>query len=299
LSLIRLLAGLEVSGRHAVNYVPRLRSYATKWVRRTEPDLAAISLADFRQAILDTGVTPNRDLLVHASWGGFQQLQAKPSELLTTLLSIVGEHNTLVMPTGAVEKSRDGIMLYDVDRSPSRMGMLSETLRRTPGALRSPAPIAPVSAIGPAADAYTRDYRIESSLTPWGHGSPYWEIAQRGGQILVIGIDFVRTLTLMHTAFDVLLDSNPIPNYYESVDYFVVRGAKEERWSLRRQQRGLESHLATYAFRRLALQSGTVVQRNWRSVRICVVDAKAFLDWHIPIAQRTGLPYWGWSLRAK
>ena len=209
-----------------MNCVPGLRSYATRWVRRTPGDSGPISLADFRLAILDTGVTANRDLLVHASWSGFQQLQAKPSELLATLRDIVGENNTLVMPTGAVEKSRDGMLLYDVEKSPSRMGMLSETLRRTPGAMRSPVPIAPVSALGPAADRYTRDYRDESSLTPWGHGSPYWEIANRVGQVLVLGIDFVRTLTLMHTAFDVLLDSNPIPNYYEPIDYIVVQGAK-------------------------------------------------------------------------
>jgi aminoglycoside N3'-acetyltransferase len=296
--LEQLLAGLEVGGRHAVDFAPGLRSYATRWVRQVPREQDAITLPDFRQAILDTGITPGRDLLVHASWSGFQRLQAKPSELLATLRDIVGEHHTLLMPTGAVEKWRDDALLYDVERSPSRMGMLSETLRRLRGALRSPVPIAPVSAIGPAAEIYARDYRAESSQTPWGRGSPYWEIANRGGQVLVLGIDFVRTLTLMHTAFDLLLESNPIPNYYESIDYIVVREGKEERWSLRRQQRDLERHLATYAFRRMALASGTVVERDWRGVRICVVDARAFLDWHMPIARQTGLPYWGWSFRA-
>jgi hypothetical protein len=78
----------------------------------------------------------------------------------------------------------------------------------------------------------------------------------------------------------------------------VVRDGAEERWSLRQQRRYLERHLATYAFRRMALASGTLIERSWRGVRMCVVDAKAFLDWHLPIARRTGLPYWGWSLRA-
>jgi aminoglycoside N3'-acetyltransferase len=293
------LAGLEVSGRHAVSFVPNLRSYATRWVRRTPKEPDSFSLAEFCQAILDAGVTPGRDLLVHASWSGFQRLQAKPSELLAALREIVGEQHTLVMPTGAIERCRDGVLLYDVERSPSRMGLLSETLRRTRGALRSPVPIAPVSAVGAGAEAYIRDYREEASCTPWGRGSPYWEIANRGGQVLVLGIDFVRTLTLMHTAFDVLLDLNPIPNYYEPVDYFVVRAGQEERWSLKQQQRYLESHLATFAFRRLALASNTLTETSWRGVKICVVDAKAFLDWHMPIAQRTGLPYWGWSLRGK
>jgi aminoglycoside N3'-acetyltransferase len=294
-----ILAGLEVGGRHVVGRLPNLRSYATTWVRRTPKQAEPIPLTDFRQALLDTGVTAGRDLMVHASWSGFQRLQAKPSELLTSLREIVGELHTLVMPTGAVEKYRYGVLIYDIDRSPSRMGLLSEALRRTRGSLRSPVPIAPVSALGPAAEVYTRDYREEAGLTPWGLGSPYWEIANRGGQVLVLGIDFVRTLTLMHTAFDVLLDSNPIPNFYEPVEYIVMRGDRGERWALRIQQRYLEQHLATYAFRRMALASGTVVERNWRGVRICVVDAKAFLDWHLPIARRTGLPYWGWSLRPK
>ncbi|CAN5603258.1 hypothetical protein BH10PLA2_BH10PLA2_25940 [soil metagenome] len=295
----RLLAGLEVGGRYAAHYIPNVRSYANRWVRRTPKAPESFTLADFQKAIGDAGVTLGRDLLVHASWSGFQRLQSKPSALLGALRELIGERHTLMTPTGAVEKLRDGVLVYDREKSPSRMGLLSESLRRTRGALRSPVPIAPVSAIGPDAEAYTRDYREESSLTPWGRGSPYWEIANRGGQVLVLGIDFVRTLTLMHTAFDVLLDVNPIPNYYEQVDYIVVRDGKEERWSLRHQQRYLEQHLATYAFRRMALASGTIVERRWRGVRICVVDAKAFLDWHMPIAKQTGLPYWGWKLRPK
>jgi aminoglycoside N3'-acetyltransferase len=297
--LERLLAGLEVGGRHAAELVPGLRSYANKWVRKTPREPEAFTLAEFRQAIVESGVEPGRDLLVHASWSGFQRLQARPSELLTALREIVGPEHTLVMPTGAVEKLQDGILVYDVARSPSRMGMLSETLRRTKGSLRSPVPIAPVSAIGPGAEAYCRDYREEASCTPWGKGSPFWEIAHRGGQVLVLGIDFVRTLTIMHTAFDLLLDENPIPNYYEPVEYLVIRDGQAERWALRQQQRYLERHLATYAFRRLALASGTLRERSWKGVRICVVDARAFLDWHLPLAKRTGLPYWGWSLRGK
>jgi aminoglycoside 3-N-acetyltransferase len=292
-----LLAGLEVSGRYAAHYIPNMRSYANRWVRRTPKTPDSFTLAEFQRAISDAGVADGRDLLVHASWSGFQRLQSKPSALLGALQELIGAKNTLMTPTGAVEKLRDGVLYYDRERSPSRMGLLSESVRRTRGALRSPVPIAPVSAIGPDAEAYTRDYREESNLTPWGIGSPYWEIAHRGGQVLVLGIDFVRTLTIMHTAFDVLLDANPIRNYYEPIDYVVVRDGKEELWSLRRQQRYLEQHLATYAFRRMVLASGTVVERTWRGVRICVVDARAFLDWHLPIAKKTGLPYWGWKLR--
>ncbi len=234
--------------------------------------------------------------MVHASWSGFQRLQAKPSELLAVLRELVGDHHTLVMPTGAIEKYRDGMLLYDIKRSPSRMGLLSETLRRAPEAPRSPVPIAPVSAIGPAADSYTRDYREESNLTPWGRGSPYWEIANRGGQVLVLGIDFVRTLTLMHTALDVLLESNPIPNYYEPIDYLVVRDGIEEHG---RYVNSSATSNGIWQPMRLGgwhCASGTLSERNWRGVRICVVDAKAFLDWHLPIARANRVALLGMEL---
>jgi aminoglycoside N3'-acetyltransferase len=295
----QFLAAAEVAGRHAVSCVPQLRAYATKWVRKAPLDAAPLSLDDLERAMTEAGVECGRDLMVHASWGGIPRLQAKPSELLGVLKGIVGSKATLVMPTHPVEKRRDGVLIYEVDRSPTRMGMLAETMRRAAGRSRSPVPIAPVSALGPAAEQYVRDYREESRLTPWGRGSPYWEIAERRGQVLVLGIDFVRTLTLMHTAFDVLLEENPIPDFYEPIDWLVVREGKEERWSLRQQRRYLDQHLATFAFRKVALESETISERVWHGVRIAVVDARRFLDWHLGVVKKTGLPYWGWRFRPR
>ena len=111
--------------------------------------------------------------------------------------------------------------------------------------------------------------------------------------MLVIGIDFVRTLTLMHCAFDVLLDENPIADFYEPIEYRVVREGREENWQVKHQRRSLEKHLATFTFRRLALASGTVRETRFNGVPVAVVDAGAFLKWHLPLARDTGLPYWG------
>lgn len=292
-----LLAASEVVGRHVVEHVPDLRGRVGVWARRAPVEGKPLLVGDLAAAIRAAGVGAGRDLLVHCSWAGMRQLKAKPSDVITMLRASIGESATLVMPAHPIEKEEDGLLVYDVEKTPSRMGMLSESMRRVPGVKRSPVPLAPVFAVGPASDAYTRDYREASKGTPWGVGSPWWEIGERMGQVLILGVDFVRTLTLLHVAFDVLGDANPIADYYESIDYVVRMGGREERWTLRRQRRSLERQLATVAFSRMVLRSGTVRTTTLSGLKIATVDAKAFLDWHLPVARATGLPYWGFSRR--
>ncbi|MCC6129676.1 MAG: AAC(3) family N-acetyltransferase [Acidobacteria bacterium] len=287
-----------MAGRHVVERIPDLRGRVTRWVRKQKPHLEPVSLGELERGIRSLGIG-GRDLLVHASWDGMPHLTAKPSEMLRLLFEIAGDGSTLLMPTHPPEVQRDGVWYYDVERSISRMGLLSECLRRTPGARRSPFPVAPVSAVGPGAADYTRDYRGQSKGTPWGLGSPYWELGEQSGQVLVLGIDFIRTLTLMHCAFDVLLDESPIDDFYEDVTFTVVQGGRAERWNVLRQRREMERQLATLAFRRMAIRSGTVRVLSIKGIPICGLDARAFLDWHLPIARKTGLPYWGFRRRKR
>ncbi|MFO0680467.1 MAG: AAC(3) family N-acetyltransferase [Sandaracinus sp.] len=297
--LDRVIAAGEVAGRTVVAGVPRLRPFFGRWARRERPSAAPVSLAQLEAAIREAGVEPGRDLLVHSSWAGMHGLRATPRQVVGMLRDVVGPSATLLMPSHPVEKARDGALVYDVAATPSRMGLLPESMRRLPGVRRCPCPIAPVAALGPRAEEYTRDHRLESERTPWGRGSAYAELCENGGQVLVLGIDFVRTLTLMHTAFDLLLERNPIADYYEDVDYWVTWQGREERWTLRQQRRDLDGHLATFAFRRMALRSGTVREIVRHDIRIAVADAKAFLEWHLPIAERTGMPYWGFRHSSK
>ncbi|MBX7116692.1 MAG: AAC(3) family N-acetyltransferase [Myxococcaceae bacterium] len=289
----KVLATLEVAGRQVVTRVPNWRGNVTRWVRKPKraQALTPVPLSLLEAELKALGVSQGRDLLVHCAWDGMPQLAAKPSELLAVLRSLSGGA-TLLMPSHPALTEKNGVPFFEVERTITRMGLLSEAFRRTPGVKRSPFPLAPVCALGPKAELYTRDYRAESNGTPWGKGSPYFELGQQHGQVLVLGIDFVRTLTLMHVAFDVLGEQNPIADFYEPVEVDVKRGGQVERWHVKQQRRSLDGHLATIAFRRMALRSGTVRERVLGGIRIAVVDAHAFLQWHLPIAQSTGLPYW-------
>src|SRR5947209_6046135 len=127
-----MMAGLEVVGRYAVAGVPSLREAVGRWARRAPVESSPLSLDGLREAILAAGVTPGRDLLVHSSWAGLP-IRATPREVVAMLRGITGERATLLMPAHPVEKTRDdGMVVYDLDKSATRMGLLAESMRRAP-----------------------------------------------------------------------------------------------------------------------------------------------------------------------
>jgi aminoglycoside 3-N-acetyltransferase len=288
----QLLSLGEVAARRLIELNPRLRARVAERVRRPEPAHAPVSAAALRDAIRALGQEPGRDLLVHSSWAGMRQLQQKLPETIELLRELIGPDATLLMPTHPALKEQDGLPLYDVARSPSSVGFLTERLRRTPGALRSPFPVAPVCALGPRAELYTRDYRDKSGRKTYGTGSPYHALTELGGQCLFLGVDFIRTLTLEHVAFDLLGAENPVADYHVERSFWVVRDGQRERWDVFDHSKHLERYLATFTMKRAALRSGTVRATNLGGIRLGVLDAEPFLAWHLPVAREQGLPYY-------
>jgi len=289
----QVTAAIEVAGRHGVGLVPELRARIGRWARRPPGPLHPVSLAELERRLEDLGAARGRDLIVHSSWDGLRQVQGKPSEILDLLCAFAGPDATLVMPSHPIAQRKDGLPFFDVQRSPTGMGLLAESLRRTRGTRRGAFPIAPVCALGPAAERYTRDFRRESDATPYGRGSPWHTISERGGQVLLLGIAPERALTLVHVAFDLLGDDSPIRDLHHQETWIVVDGGATERWTVRPHRPAVEKYLATYMFGRMMTRAGVVAERADDGLRLACVDARRFLDWHLPIARDTGFPYWG------
>jgi aminoglycoside 3-N-acetyltransferase len=77
-------------------------------------------------------------------------------------------------------------------------GVLHETLRNWPGALRSDHPDAGVVAIGSQAEWITADHPFQYG---YGSGSPLEKVVQARGRVLMIGAP-LDTITLLHYAED-------------------------------------------------------------------------------------------------
>ena len=285
-------------GRKSIGRLAGVKKRARGIVRKPPTEVSPITLDEFRHAIIDLGIKEGDTVMVHSAWDGMRQLQAKPSQVIELLESLLGPEGTLIMPTGPICGTRDGKLVYDVAKSPSILGLLSESFRRWPGVQRSRFPAATVSAKGKNAALFLQDFRKQSNSKAYGLGSPYWEMGNQNGKVLVLGIEVIRTLTLQHCAFDVLEDDNPVADFYTDVEYIVIADGREELYTVRRPAPRLTEYLATIAFSKMIDMSGTCRKIDLKGMKLAVVDAKAFLDWHLPLAKKYGWPYWGFK-RAK
>jgi aminoglycoside 3-N-acetyltransferase len=293
-----IMAAVEVMGRQVFDRIPKLRQWVSRRVRKSATQPEPVELAELESYLSSLKISGGDILMVQSAWDGLRGLKAKPSEMIAMLKRLIGPSGTLIMPTGPVIAKRDGVEVFDIDKSPSSLGLLSECFRRMPNVKRGSFPLAPVSADGPLVDIFTRNYRKESGNTAYGQGSPYWELGERNGKVLIIGIDFVRAVTLFHCAYDTLGPDNPVKGFYIAKPYLVIKNGNEERITIRYPNPKWSSFLATGVFGRMILKSGVCEKGIFKGIKIAVIDARRFLKWHREIARNAGWPYWGFP-RAK
>ena len=93
----------------------------------------------------------------------------------------------------AVDYVSDG-HVFDVRKTPSQMGLLTELFRRQPGVLRSVHPTHPVAVAGPMAKDWVSEHYLAS--TPCGRRSPFARLAEHG-KILFMGTG-IGVMTFFH-----------------------------------------------------------------------------------------------------
>jgi aminoglycoside 3-N-acetyltransferase len=151
------------------------------------------------------GMREGDTVLVHSSFDRFAGFTGKPTDVVMALQRVVGPSGALLMPTlpftgTAVHYVRSN-PIFDVRRTPSRMGMLSELFRRMPGVVRSVHPTHSVAAWGKGAQRLIADHH--RAATPCGVGTPYGRLIDEGGRVLFLGTG-VESMTLFHAAEEIL-----------------------------------------------------------------------------------------------
>jgi len=109
-----------------------------------------LTKGDYRAALEAVGVPRGGVLMVHSSLSEFGYVEGGPETVIDALLEALGPEGTLAMPT--LSFSWVGRMPYDRQRTPSRVGAITEAFRRRPGVVRSPHPTHSIAAHGPKAE---------------------------------------------------------------------------------------------------------------------------------------------------
>jgi aminoglycoside 3-N-acetyltransferase len=134
--------------------------------------------------------------------------------VLPLMEGLVGAEGTLLFPTypriSSYEFLRRGED-FDIKKTPSYTGILSEIARRQANAVRSLHPTKSVCAIGAAADELTRDH--QKSPYPYDSCSPYYRITEFGGKIVGLGVS-TANLSFVHCVDDALKENFPVQPYH-------------------------------------------------------------------------------------
>ena len=173
-------------------------------------------------------------LLVHSSLADMHPMyRGSAQDLLNLLLRIAGPERTLAMPAfffGTTELfNRDYYRKhprFDVRRTPSQMGLVTELFRRRPGVMRSLHPTHSLCALGPLAEELTATHHLSS----WACGelSPFGIMGRHQTVILGLGKAYYRSLTQVHAMEEILADEFPVPRENEDpvhVDLIDKTGA--------------------------------------------------------------------------
>ncbi|WP_404370627.1 aminoglycoside 3-N-acetyltransferase [Corallococcus coralloides] len=163
---------------------------------------------DVRDALRRLGVEEGDLVMVHAGLRSLGPVLGGVNAVVLALQDAVGSQGTLmayvdwelgVEPEDFEDaRLRDEIPTFDkrTARAMRDHGILAETLRTWPGAIRSDHPDAGMVAIGPRAEWLCADHPFRYG---YGPGSPLARLVEARGKVLMLGAP-LETLTLLHHA---------------------------------------------------------------------------------------------------
>jgi len=167
-------------------------------------------VAGLRELGLDEG-----DLVcVHTAFRSLGFVVGGPLTVIRALEEVVGPEGTILMPAystgGMTADWVKGSPVFDVLRTPSDLGVLPEVFRTLPGTLRSLHPTHSVCGRGRLAAALLEGH--EEAARPFGQGTPFMRLIERGGSGLILGAR-LHNFTTLRTIEDHLGASYPLNPY--------------------------------------------------------------------------------------
>ena len=138
--------------------------------------------------------------------------------LLKIILEVIGGNEGTILAPSYPKQSSKAFMLnnevFNINRSPSYSGILSEFIRRMPGAKRSLHPTKSVVALGKYANQLIKDHG--KSPFPYDENSPYYKIKNYNGKIMGMGLS-AEFLSFYHVIEDILKDDFPVDVYNNEI----------------------------------------------------------------------------------
>ena len=195
-------------------------------------------------ALRELGVRPGDALMLHSAFSPQHGFRGSVNELIDTFVEAVGPQGHLLMVSlpyrnAALDWLQSG-RRFDVRKTPSMMGLVSESFRRRPGVQRSLHPTHPILVLGPQAERFIAAH--PDFPYPCGPGTPFDELARADGRVVFLNVP-IDMFTFFHYLEHMVSPTLPFALYTDTpFDAPVIDAAGQPRI------------VRTYAFAREAIQ---------------------------------------------
>ena len=165
-------------------------------------------------ALRATGIQPGDSVMLHSAFEPQHGFRGTSEQVVDTFLEAVGPQGNLLMVSLPYRSSSLEYLLklkcFDVRRTPSAMGLMSEFFRRRQDVLRSVHPTHPVLAHGSRAEWFVAGH--EDCIFPCGPGTPFEKLLQADGKVAFFNVPLVF-LTFIHYLEHMVKDRLDFPLY--------------------------------------------------------------------------------------
>ncbi len=257
---------------------------------RVAKALGTFGPAEVVDTLRHLGVVAGDTIMVHVGFEPQHGFTGTPVELAQAFCDAVGPEGTVVMLTMPYQGISSHAYLqqgkpYDVRRSVSRVGIVTEVFRRRKDVVRSLHPTHPVAAWGAQQAEMAR---LSADPAPFGPDSPFGRLVRLGGKVVLYDVPFKR-MTFEHYLEDHVQAVLPVPLYRPAVDVEVVDRDKTRRTvrvqtltaevNARRNSKALEKALRSEGLLREArLSLAPVMVADAREMQ-ATVDARVARGW--------------------
>ena len=143
------------------------------------------------EVLAGAGAVPGATVMVHVSMNEISRTTdgINALELIGLLKGILTEQGTLLVPTFPFTGTEADYLAtnpgFDLRRTPSRMGLMTELFRRMPDSSRSLHPTHPVAGWGAHAAELLGTHHLGETF---GELSPFCRMREHGGLVIAIGV---------------------------------------------------------------------------------------------------------------
>jgi aminoglycoside N3'-acetyltransferase/acyl carrier protein len=170
--------------------------------------------SQLEEKLREIGLTEADTVYMHSAFNAVNGFSGGPQQIIDCILNVIGGAGNLLMVSMAYTGFTDDYLkenkTFDVIKTESSMGIITEIFRRTKGVVRSLNAAHPILAFGPNANWIISDH--DRTRYSCGKGSPFEKILKLDAKALFFDVPF-WTMTFFHYLEDKFKDRSPVKLY--------------------------------------------------------------------------------------